>query len=345
MSMKALVTGGGGFLGKAIVRMLVARGDDVRVLGRNDYPEVAALGATCIKGDVVDLPTVKDAVADRDVVFHVAAKAGVWGDPRDYERANVEGTQNVIDACLSRGVGRLVHTSSPSVTFDGGDAIGADERLPYPRSHLYHYGRTKAEAERRVLQANAQPHKKGPSVLLTTALRPHIIYGPGDPHIVPRLIARHAQGRLRIVGDGTNKIDITFVDNGAHAHLLAADALARDNPKNAGKPYFISDGNPVVPWQWLDVIFVGAGMPPLTRSVPYPVARAVGAVLEGVWSTMSWTGEPPMTRFLAAQLGTSHWYDLSAARRDIVYEPIIDPATATTKTIEWVKSERAAGRL
>jgi nucleoside-diphosphate-sugar epimerase len=343
--MKALVTGGGGFLGKAIVRMLVARGDDVRVLGRSDYPDVAALGATCIKGDVADLRTVKDACNGVDVVFHVAAKAGVWGDPAEYERANVDGTQNVIDACLSRGVGRLVHTSSPSVTFDGGDAAGADESLPYPARHLYHYGRTKAEAERRVVQANAQPHRKGPTVLLTTALRPHIIYGPGDPHIVPRMVARHVQGRLRIVGDGTNRIDITYVDNGAHAHLLAADALGRDNPKNAGRVYFISDGRPVVPWEWLNVIFSGADLPPLRRSVPYPVARAVGGLLEAAWSAFGLSGEPPMTRFVAAQLGTSHWYDLTAARRDIVYEPIVDAATATARTIEWVRAERAAGRL
>jgi nucleoside-diphosphate-sugar epimerase len=343
--MKALVTGGGGFLGKAIVRMLLQRGDDVLVLGRSAYPDVAAMGATCLRGDVADVAIVKEAVAGVDVVFHVAAKAGVWGDPGEYERANVDGTQNVIDACIARGVPRLVHTSSPSVTFDGGDAVGADERLPYPPTHLYHYGRTKAEAERRVLQANAQPHKKGPTVLLTTALRPHIIYGPGDPHIVPRLVARHAQGRLRIVGDGNNRIDITYVDNGAHAHLLAADALGRDNPRNAGKPYFISDGHPVVPWQWLNVIFAGADLPPLARSVPYPVARAVGAMLEATWSTLSLEGEPPMTRFIAAQLGTSHWYDLGAARRDLGYEAIVDPATAMARTIAWVKTERAAGRL
>lgn len=343
--MKAVVTGGGGFLGKAIVRMLVQRGDDVVVLGRSRYPDVEALGATCVQGDVADLATVKDVVADKDVVFHVAAKAGVWGDPGEYEHANVFGTQNVIDACVARGVGRLVHTSSPSVTFDGGDAAGADESLPYPTSHLYHYGRTKAEAERRVLAANATAHKKGPQVLLTTALRPHIIYGPGDPHILPRMIARHRQGRLRIVGDGTNNIDITYVDNGAHAHLLAADALGRDNPKNAGKPYFISDGVPVVPWLWLNSIFAELGLPLLHKRIPYGAARAVGAVLEGAWSVFSLKGEPPMTRFVAAQLGTSHWYNLGAARRDLGYEAIVDPAAALQTTIPWLKAEIAAGRL
>ena len=343
--MKAVVTGGGGFLGKAIVKMLIERGDEVTVLGRSDYPDVAALGATCVKGDVVDFALMKDVVADQDVVFHVAAKAGVWGDPLDYEAANVTGTQNVIDACVARGVSRLVHTSSPSVTFGGGDAVHATESLPYPKTHLYHYGRTKAEAERRVLAANASAHKKGPMVLLTTALRPHIIYGPGDPHILPRMIARHRQGRLRIVGDGTNQIDITYVDNGAHAHLLACDALGQHNPKNAGKPYFISDGVPVVPWQWLNRIFAELKMPPLTKSVPYGVARVVGAMLEGAWSAFDLKGEPPMTRFVAAQLGTSHHYDLSAARNDIGYEPVVDGDTALAGTIPWLQAEIAAGRL
>jgi nucleoside-diphosphate-sugar epimerase len=343
--MKALVTGGGGFLGKAIVRMLIARGDVVSVLGRSDYPDVSALGATCIKGDVADAAIVKDAVADQDVVFHVAAKAGVWGKAADYDSANIDGTQNVIDACSLRGVPRLVHTSSPSVTFDGGDAKNADESLPYPAKHLYDYGRTKAEAERRVLAANAQPHKKGPGVLLTTALRPHIIYGPGDPHILPRMIARHRIGRLRIVGDGTNEIDITYVDNGAHAHLLACDELARNNPKCAGRAYFISDGQPVVPWKWLNQIFSQVGLPPLTKSVPYPVAVAVGSALEAAWRAFDLGGEPPMTRFVAAQLGTSHHYSMNNARAHLGYEPIVDPATALAKTVPWIKEEIAQGRL
>jgi 2-alkyl-3-oxoalkanoate reductase len=343
--MKAAVTGGGGFLGKAIVRMLVARGDEVTVLGRSRYPDVEALGATCVQGDVVDLALVKDVVAGTDVVFHVAAKAGVWGEARAYESANIEGTQNVIDACVARGVSRLVHTSSPSVTFDGGHAENADESLPYPKVHLHHYGRTKAEAERRVLAANAAAHRHGPQVLLTTALRPHIIYGPGDPHILPRLVARHRQGRLRIVGDGTNRVDVTYVENGAHAHLLAADALARDNPKNAGKAYFISDGHPVVPWQWVNRIFAAIGLPPLTKRVPYGVASVIGAAMEGAWGALRLGGEPPMTRFVAAQLGTSHWYNLAGARRDLGYEPVVDPETALAATIPWLKAELDAGRL
>ena len=343
--MKAVVTGGGGFLGKAIVKMLIGRGDDVIVLGRSSYPDVHAMGATCVQGDVADLATVKDVVAGRDVVFHVAAKAGVWGDPREYEAANVDGTQNVIDACVARGVPRLVHTSSPSVTFDGGDAAGADESLPYPKAHLYHYGRTKAEAERRVLAANATAHKKGPQVLLTTALRPHIIYGPGDPHILPRMIARHRQGRLRIVGDGTNQIDVTYVENGAHAHLLAADALGRDNPKNAGRHYYDTGGHTVVPWLGHNRLEAEHGLKPISKREPYGVAVAVGAALEGAWGAFKLQGEPPMTRFVAAQLGTSHWYNLAGARRDLGYEPIVDPEASLAATIPWLKAEIDAGRL
>jgi nucleoside-diphosphate-sugar epimerase len=343
--MKTLVTGGGGFLGQAIVRQLLARGDEVRVLGRHPYPEVSALGATCVQGDVADLRVVEDTAHGIDVVFHVAAKAGMWGKAADYERANVLGTHNVVQACLTQGVSRLVHTSSPSVTFDGSDAAGADETLPYATRHLYHYGRTKAEAERHVLAANGSPHRSGTGNLLTTALRPHILYGPGDPHIVPRLVARHRQGRLRMVGDGRNLIDITYVDNAAHAHLLAADALGRDSASNAGRAYFLSDGHPVVPWVWLNTIFAGAGLPPLTKRVPTVVARAAGAVLEGTWSILRLSGEPPMTRFVAAQLGTSHWYNLAAARRDLGYEPVVDQGTATALTIEWLKTELTGGRL
>jgi nucleoside-diphosphate-sugar epimerase len=306
-----------------------------------------ALGVACVKGDVGDvgdLAVVKDAVAGRDVVFHVAARAGVWGKAKDYEAANIDGTQNVIDACLARAVSRLVHTSSPSVTFDG-DAKGADESLPYARRHLYDYGRTKALAERRVLSATAQPHKKGPGVLLTTALRPHLIYGPGDPHILPRLVTRHKQGRLRIVGDGDNTVDLTFVDNGAHAHLLAADALDQQNPKNAGRAYFISDDAPVVPWRWLNTLFAALGLPPLTKKIPYPVAVAAGAVLETAWRAFDLKGEPPMTRFVAAQLGTSHHYSMKNARAHLGYEPLVDPGAALQQTVAWLQGELGAGRL
>lgn len=336
--MRALVTGGGGFMGKALVEQLRARGDDVRVLARGDHPAVRALGAETIRGDVADAATVRAAARGVDVVFHVAAKAGMWGRAADYEAVNVVGTQNVIDACLAEGVGRLVHTSSPSVTFDGGDHAGADESLPYPSTFLFHYPRTKAEAERRVLAANG-------ASLRTTAIRPHLIYGPGDPHILPRLVARAKSGRLRIVGDGTNKVDMTYVDNAAHAHVLAADALARDASPAAGKAYFVSDGEPVSPWEWLNGILSRVGVPPVRRRVSARAAFVVGAACEAVWATLRLRGDPPMTRFVAAELATSHWFDVGAARRDLGYAPIVRAAEGTERTVPWLADELRAGRI
>lgn len=152
--MKALVTGGGGFLGRAIIEQLVARGDNVRSLARGDYPELNALGVEAIQGDLRDADAVSSACRDMDVVFHAGAIAGIWGPWRDFYDTNVLGTQHVIDACRSHNVGRLVYTSSPSVTFDGHDQNGIDERAPYAARWLAHYPQTKALAEQRVLAAN-----------------------------------------------------------------------------------------------------------------------------------------------------------------------------------------------
>ena len=314
----------------------------MRTLARGDHPALAALGCVQVRGDLADAKTVRDAVDGVECVIHVAAKAGVWGDAADYEATNVTGPQNVIDACVDNGVERLVMTSSPSVTFDGGDAENANETLPYASKHLYHYGRTKAEAERRVLRANATPLKKGPGVLLTCALRPHLVYGPGDPHILPRFVARAQAGRLAWSGDGKNLVDVTYVDNAAHAHLLAADALGSEKQRPAGKAYFISQGTPVHPERWVSSILQAVGVPAVHKRVPVGVAYAMGAVMEAAWSVLPLKGEPLMTRFVAAQLGTSHWYDLSAARRDLGYEPIVDDAEAFRRTVAWLKASMAA---
>lgn len=348
--MKALVTGGGGFVGKELVRMLLARGDTVRVLARGDYPELRAWKVETVRGDIADAAAVKQAVRGMDVVFHVAAKAGIWGDPEEFERSNVTGTQNVIDACIEGAVERLVYTSSSSVTFAGKDAIDADESMPYPAKHLYTYGRTKAEAERRVLAANGTPHKdasgkKLPTVLLSCALRTPLVVGAGDPHLVPLLLKRARAGRIAILGHGDNRLDITFVENAAHAHLLAADALAQPNPKPAGKAYFIANGSPVNPWQWTNALFREVGVPEITRRVPVGLAVAVGAVAELVWRVFKLKGEPLMTRFAALQLATSRTYTLKAARADLGYEPIVDEAEGTRRIVAWLKGEIAAGRI
>jgi 2-alkyl-3-oxoalkanoate reductase len=313
--MNALVTGGGGFLGGAVVRQLLDRGESVRSLSRQRYQALDAVGVEQIPGDISDADAVEKAVAGCDIVFHVAAKAGLWGPANEYYRANVVGTENVIAACHKQGVGRLVFTSSPSVVTTRHDINGDDESLPYPRRYLAHYPRTKAAAERLVLAANG-PH------LATVSLRPHIIWGPGDNHLTPRLIERARAGKLRQIGDGKNKVDVTYVDNVADAHLLAADRLA-PNSAIAGKAYFVSQGEPLLVWPFINRILRLVGLPPVTRRVPLAAAYAAGAVLEAGYKLLGRTDEPRMTRFLAVQLGTSHWFDISAARRDLGYQPAV----------------------
>jgi nucleoside-diphosphate-sugar epimerase len=311
----ALVTGGGGFLGSAVVRQLVGRGVRVRSLARQRYPALDALGVEQVQGDVADAAAVTAAADGCDAVFHVAAKAGVWGRADDYHRANVLGTCNVIAACRARGVRRLVFTSSPSVVFGTSAIEGGDESLPYPTRHLADYPRTKAVAEREVLAAN------GP-YLATVALRPHLVWGPGDNHLLPRLLTRARSGRLFRVGDGRNRADVTYVDNAAAAHMLAADRLAPGSPV-AGKAYFLSQGEPVEVWPFIDRLLAIVGQPPVTRSIPAGAAYAAGAVLEFVYGVLRREDEPRMTRFLAKQLAVSHWFDITAARRDLGYEPAV----------------------
>jgi 2-alkyl-3-oxoalkanoate reductase len=311
--MKALVTGGGGFLGGAIVRRLVARGDRVCSLARGHYAELEALGVVQHRGDVADADAVSQATAGCDVIFHVAAKAGIWGRYDDYYRANVVGTRNVLEACRQHGIRRLVHTSSPSVVFNGRDMEGVNESLPYPDHFEAHYPQTKAEAEKLVLAAN------GPD-LATVALRPHLIWGPGDNHLIPRIVARGRSGRLRRIGSASKKIDTIYIENAADAHLLAADRLSPGSPI-AGKAYFLSQGEPVPTWEFINRILAAAGVAPVTRTVPVWLAYTAGWMLETWYGALRLQSEPPMTRFLARELATSHWFDISAARRDLGYEP------------------------
>jgi nucleoside-diphosphate-sugar epimerase len=311
--MKALVTGGGGFLGGFVVRKLLARGDAVRSFTRTAYPWLAELGVEQVHGDLSDADAVATAVAGCDVVIHTAAKAGIWGRPADFHATNVVGTENVLAACRRHGVTRLVYTSTPSVVHGGGDLEGADESAPYPAEYEADYPRTKAAAEKLVLAAD------GPD-LATVALRPHLIWGPGDPHLIPRMVQRARAGRLKRIGTRPVTVDVTYVDNAADAHLLAADRVAPGSAV-AGKAYFVSNGEPVDLWEFVNRVLAAAGVPPVTRAVSVWKAKLAGRVLERVYRALGLAGEPPMTRFVASQLSTSHWYDISAAKRDLGYEP------------------------
>lgn len=311
--MKALVTGGGGFLGGGIVRRLLERGAVVRSFSRGSYPELQALGVEVLRGDLADFEAIDRACLGVDLVFHVGAKAGMGGPCEDYHRTNVVGTRNVIDACRRRGIPKLVYTSSPSVVFNGKDMEGVDESAPYPDRYKAPYPRTKALAEQEVLAANS------PS-LATVALRPHLVWGPGDNHILPRLLARGRAGQLRRIGTAPCVVDSTYIDNAVEAHLLAADRLEPGSPV-AGKAYFISNGEPMPVWDLINKILETAGVPPVTKTISPRVAYATGAVLEFVYGALRLGGEPPMTRFVAEELSTAHWFDLTAARRDLGYEP------------------------
>jgi len=312
---RALVTGGGGFVGGAVVRALRARGDDVVSFARGDYPLLRDLGVQTVRGNLGEPRDVLDAADGCDAVLHVAAKAGIWGPATDYERSNVLGTANVLQACRQHGISRLVHTSTPSVVHAGGDIAGGDESLPYATTFTTPYPRTKAAAERMVLTANDLS-------LSTVALRPHLVWGPGDTQLVPRILQRARTGRLRLVAGGTAVIDTTYIDDAVDAHLLAVDRLG-PGAACAGRAYFISSGDPRPVGEVVNAILAAGGLPPVTASVPLPVAEAAGAAAETLWHLLRRTDDPPMTRFLARQLATAHWFDISAARRDLGYHPTV----------------------
>lgn len=332
--MKALVTGGGGFLGQAIVRGLLERGAGVRSYSRQEHPGLSGLPVEQRQGDLADAAQVAAAVEGCEIVFHVAAKPGIWGDYAEYHRVNVTGTENVISACRRLGVRRLVHTSSPSVVFNGRDMEGVDESAPYPNCFEAHYPKTKALAEQLVLRAND-------ASLATVALRPHLIWGPGDNHLLPRLAARAQAGELQRIGRQRKLIDTIHVDNAAAAHLLAAERLAPGSAV-AGKPYFISQGEPWEVWDIINGLLSAAGAPPVTRTVPKSLALVLAWGFETLHRLTGNPREPRLTRFVVKELCTSHWFNISAARRDFGYEPTFSIAEGLRRLEAELKRERGA---
>lgn len=322
-----LVTGGTGFLGRRLVERLLAQGRAVTVLARRPAPDLEQRGVRFVTAALDDTAAVRAACAGMGTVFHVAAKVGVWGRYEDFFRANVLGTRALLEGCREHGVTRLVYTSTPSVVYNGRDLANADESLPLTTACPSPYPLTKALAEREVLAANSEK-------LRTVALRPHLIWGVGDPHLVPRVLARARAGRLRIVGSGQNRVDMVHVENAVDAHLLAKQVLARPDSPAAGRAYFITNGEPVVLWDWINTLLTALGEPPVTKKISLRAASAIGAVCETLWRVLPVRTEPPMTRFIAAELAKDHWFNLAAARRDLGYNPRITMAAGTAELVK-----------
>lgn len=332
--MNTLVTGGTGFLGRCLVARLLGEKRQVTVLGRTPAPDLEARGVRFIRASLDDADAVRAACVGIDTVFHVAAKVGVWGRYEDFLRTNVLGTRALLDGCRAHGVQRLIYTSTPSVVYNGRDLAGVNESLPLTTDCPSPYPLTKAIAEREILAANSE-------ALRTVALRPHLIWGVGDPHLVPRVLARARAGRLRIVGDGTNRVDMVHVENAVDAHFLAEQALGPSRAA-AGHAYFITNGEPVILWDWINSLLTALGEPPVTRKVSLGVASVLGALCEAAWSVLPVRTEPPMTRFVAAELAKDHWFDISAARRDLGYLPRISMAAGTAELVAHLRTGKAA---
>ena len=332
--MSVLVTGGTGFLGRRIVERLLAAGRRVTVLARKPAPDLEARGVRCISASLDDAAAVTAACAGIETVFHTAAKVGVWGRYDDFFRTNVLGTRALLDGCRVHGVPRLIYTSTPSVVYNGRDLAGADESLPLTTSCPSPYPLTKAIAEREVLAANY-------ATCRTIALRPHLIWGVGDPHLVPRVLERARAGRLRIVGEGKNRVDMVHVENAADAHLAAEAALTNTNSSAAGRAYFITNDEPVVLWDWINALLRALGEPPITKKISLGAASTIGAVCETLWRVLPVSSEPPMTRFIAAELAKDHWFDLTAARRDLGYAPRVTMAAGTAELVAALRKSSA----
>ena len=325
--MKAVVTGGGGFVGGAICRRLHALGHDVTALGRRPNREMAAAGISSVSHDLAAADArsaLTDIFAGVDCVFHTAAHVKMWGPREAFVRGNIDATENVIAACRAAGVGKLVFTSSPSVVATDHDLRGIDESQPYPARFAALYPETKAAAERTVLAAHGRD-------LRTIALRPHLIFGPGDTNLVPTILARARAGRLVQVGNGKNLVDLTFIDDCVAAHLLAAAALDT-RPAAGGRAYFLSQGGPVPLWHWIGRVLELHDLPPVRRRIPAAVAKGLAAAAETVWGACGLRSDPPLTRFLAEEMATDHFFDISAARRDLGYHPSCTVWEATDRS-------------
>ncbi|MBU1194903.1 MAG: NAD-dependent epimerase/dehydratase family protein [Proteobacteria bacterium] len=323
-----LVTGGAGFLGKAIVKKLLKKDLNVTSFSRIFYPELEMMGVMQVQGDLADKKAVLNAVKKIDAVFHVAAKPGLWGPFEQFYQTNVVGTQNVIEACFKNKVSQLIYTSSPSVIFDQYDMENVDETVPYPSKYLAPYPETKALAEKLV-------RKAAQDGLNTIILRPHLIWGPEDNHVVPGIIQRAKS--LKQVGRKDDLVDTIYVDNAADAHILACEKLL-ENPSLSGNIYFISQDEPISKWVMANAFLEAAGLAPIKGHVSGRTAYFAGMLCEAVYKIFRIKEEPPMTRFAAKELSTSHWFNISKAKKDLGYYPKVSTQEGLERLKQWLST-------
>ena len=324
--MKVLVTGATSLLGRSLVERLVGRGDTVSVLQRRP----SGLAVTEYLGDVVDRQAVAQSMTGADAVVHLAARVAVTGPWAEFESVNVDGTRNVVEAAKGAGVRRFVQVSSPSVAYYGESLVGASGDPADPSRARGHYARSKASAELLSLAANS-------SEMAVVAVRPHLVWGPGDTQLIGRIVDRARAGRLATVGSGAALIDTTYVDNAADALVAAIDRA----PDIGGRAFVVTNGEPRPVRELLNRIVRSAGLAPTRARVPYHVARGGGFVAERIWERRGSGEDPPMTRFLAEQLGTAHWFDQRETRAALGWEPKVKLAEGFKNLQAWF--ERSNG--
>ncbi len=327
--MKVFVTGGRGFLGSAIVQQLVGEGYEVVTFSRGQYKAVEKHGIIHHKGNLSDFANLKTAMRGCEAVFHVAAMTGIWGSHASFYETNVTGTKNIIKACVELGIHHLVYTSSASVIYQG-SSEGKNEALPYPKKFDALYPLTKAIAEQAILAAN------GPD-LITCALRPHLIWGPNDTHLLPRLLVRRRKDQLRLIGNKEYRVDTIYVDNAACAHLQALKMMNRNPDSVAGKAYFISQDEPITIGAFINRLLDTAGLPPVNKTMNADIALFAGWLFQNVYNLFNIHSEPVLTVFLAKQLSSSHWYDISAAKRDFGFAPSISIDEGMKRLKMWAE--------